>query len=286
MDLFADKSALGQPGQRYRSDAELKRIAARWNSNPLASKGSRFKAAGWITAVLAALMIAAGFCIELIASRFLPPAFHPVRGLDVSHHRGKIDWNLVQKTGFRFAYIKATEGNHLRDPNFMNNWQAARRNQLIPGAYHYYSFCAEPHRQALNFARAIPRTKLLMMPPAIDIEFSGNCPVHPTPLQLKSDLLEFSAVMYQHFKYHVILYLTRKAFQAYGDSLSDSYSIWISDVRSRPDDVNWLLWQHSVWGSVPGIRGDVDLNVFNGSRLEFYGWLMQLHFHNLVAHPP
>lgn len=33
----------------------------------------------------------------------------PVRGVDVFHYQGNIDWNQLQAQGVLFAYIKATE---------------------------------------------------------------------------------------------------------------------------------------------------------------------------------
>ncbi len=44
-----------------------------------------------------------------------PPSHSfPVRGVDVSHHQGTIDWPVIAGQGIRFAYMKATEGG-LRD---------------------------------------------------------------------------------------------------------------------------------------------------------------------------
>ena len=35
---------------------------------------------------------------------------YPVRGVDVSHYQGNIDWDQLEAQGIQFAYIKATEG--------------------------------------------------------------------------------------------------------------------------------------------------------------------------------
>ena len=48
---------------------------------------------------------------------------YEVKGVDVSHHQGGIDWRALRASGVRFAYIKATEGAHFRDPRFAENWR-------------------------------------------------------------------------------------------------------------------------------------------------------------------
>ena len=35
---------------------------------------------------------------------------YEVRGVDVSHYQGEVDWDLIESQGIRFAFIKATEG--------------------------------------------------------------------------------------------------------------------------------------------------------------------------------
>lgn len=37
----------------------------------------------------------------------------------------------------------------------------------------------------------------------------------------------------------------------------------------HPIDAEWTYWQYDHHGKVNGIRGDVDLNAFNGTRKEF-----------------
>src|SRR5688572_6854506 len=60
----------------------------------------------------------------------------PVRGIDVSHHQGAIDWHSVKASGRSFAFIKASEGADFRDTRFSENWQRAREAGIFTGAYH------------------------------------------------------------------------------------------------------------------------------------------------------
>ena len=47
---------------------------------------------------------------------------YPVRGVDVSHYQGEIDWKVLGRQDIDFAYIKATEGSSHVDEKFSQNW--------------------------------------------------------------------------------------------------------------------------------------------------------------------
>ena len=50
----------------------------------------------------------------------------PVRGVDVSHHQGRIDWEALSDSGIAFAFMKASEGRDHRDRRFRENWADGR----------------------------------------------------------------------------------------------------------------------------------------------------------------
>jgi hypothetical protein len=81
---------------------------------------------------------------ELGIWRFNCPetAEYPVQGIDVSHHQGQIDWQAVGDSGIQFAYIKATEAEDYRDPQFSTNWREAQNSGIARDAYHYFTFGA------------------------------------------------------------------------------------------------------------------------------------------------
>src|SRR3954453_10276082 len=61
---------------------------------------------------------------------------YPLRGIDVSHHQGQIDWSAVKASGIQFAYIKATEGTEFTDATFAENWRNSNTAGIVRGAYH------------------------------------------------------------------------------------------------------------------------------------------------------
>ena len=54
----------------------------------------------------------------------------PVRGIDVSHYQGEIDWQVLAKEDISFAFIKATEGSTYTDKRFEYNFAEAQKTDL------------------------------------------------------------------------------------------------------------------------------------------------------------
>lgn len=101
-----------------------------------------------------------------------------MRGIDVSHHQGDIDWQRVAADDVAFAIIKATEGGDHIDDAFATNLSEARAAGLVVGAYHFFTFCRPGADQAKNFLAVVPRGEP-MLPPVVDIEFWRQLPASP-----------------------------------------------------------------------------------------------------------
>ncbi|MEM1008274.1 MAG: GH25 family lysozyme, partial [Myxococcota bacterium] len=99
---------------------------------------------------------------------------YPIRGIDVSHHQGRIRWSKIKSQEIRFAYLKATEGKDFIDRRFLENWRLARRAKIITGAYHFFTFCSSGKAQAEHFWSFLPKGQKMLIP-AVDVEFGGNC---------------------------------------------------------------------------------------------------------------
>lgn len=56
---------------------------------------------------------------------------YTVKGFDLSHHQGDIQWKKISPQQYRFIYLKATEGGDFKDRKFQDNWLQARRKWLF-----------------------------------------------------------------------------------------------------------------------------------------------------------
>jgi lysozyme len=194
---------------------------------------------------------------------------YPFAGVDVSHHRGPIRWTAVRSEGIAFAYVKATEGADFVDDRFRQNWSDARAAGLAVGAYHFFTFCSDGVSQANNFlATAPPAADSL--PPAVDLEFGGNCAWVPDWSDLSQQLGAFLEILRRAYGREPVLYMTREFHDGYLRNAPDHFGsspLWVRDLYRTPRWLGrrpWTLWQYANNGRVRGIDGLVDLNVFAG----------------------
>lgn len=204
-----------------------------------------------------------GFALWRVAINWRPPTSqYPVHGIDVSHHQGPIHWPTVAAEGTDFAYIKATEGGDFRDPRFADNWREADAAGLRRGAYHFYTLCRLAVDQATNFIATVPRDDNAL-PPAVDLEFGGNCAARPTREVLIGELAAFVRMIEAHSGKPAILYVTREFDEAYRVSSAIPRSLWLRRMLFPPDygARPWVMWQASSIRRIEGIEGAVDWNV-------------------------
>ena len=193
----------------------------------------------------------------------------PLRGIDVSHYQGKIDWPAVARDAeIAFVYVKATEGGDWVDPRFADNWREARRTGLRVGAYHFFTFCCPPLDQANHFLTLLP-TDSDGLPPVVDVEFGGNCRLQRPPEELRRDLETWIQMVEAQTSRKVIVYATHEAVETFLDLSPFANPVWIRDIWREPElgrGRPWVFWQFANRGRVTGIAGFVDLNVFSGDR--------------------
>lgn len=187
---------------------------------------------------------------------------YPRQGIDVSRHQGLIDWRAVGQAGVGFAYIKASEGGDEKDWRFEENWRGAGQAGIARGAYHYFTLCTPGDVQAANFIAAVPADPR-MLPPAVDLEFGGNCAARPTPETLITELMVFIRLVEAHYRQPVTLYLTREFDAGYQVSARIPRKLWLRSLVWEPKwgAQPWSIWQASSFRHVSGISGRVDWNV-------------------------
>lgn len=183
------------------------------------------------------------------------------RGVDVSAHQGRIDWPAVAAAGIDFAYIKATEGGDWVDDHFQENWKGAGAAGLRRGAYHFFTLRRPGADQAENFLKVAP-PDAHSLPPVVDLEFGGNASARPPRETILRQLGVFIQRVEAAHQRQLILYLLPEFENSYGVQAAFPRRLWLRSLMSRPPaQVEWTVWQYTPLGRVPGIQGDVDLNV-------------------------
>lgn len=191
---------------------------------------------------------------------------YPLRGIDVSHHQGEIDWSRVAGDDVAFAYMKASEGADFRDKSFAQNWAAAGKAGIARGAYHFFSFCSSGFDQAKNFLGVLP-IGAKMLPPVLDLEFNGTCARRPASEEVLKEISSFVTTVEQALGREVVLYVPEDFYSKYIEGKGLNRKVWVRSMWRSPDYVReWMFWQYHQQGAVKGIEGAVDLNVMGAGQ--------------------
>jgi lysozyme len=207
------------------------------------------------------LLVAAMILVPTLRDRWRPWGPTWVQGIDVSHHQGEIHWPTVADDGVRFAWIKATEGGDWVDPRFAVNWQAAGEAGIPRGAYHFFTFCRPGAEQAANFLAAVPAGEG-ELPPAVDLEYGGNCDQRPDTASLGEELEAFMRAVERATGQRPVIYATGALVRDH-IALLVGERLWVRAIHhplGMEAPVPAAVWQYSNIGRVDGIEGRVDRN--------------------------
>lgn len=196
----------------------------------------------------------------------------PYRYIDVSRYQGLIDWAQVAAAGYKGAMLRAVSTNRKLskradglyiDPTFETNYRNARAAGLDVGVYYYTYATSEAMADAeLALLRQAVYGKELTLPVAVDLE-SPN--LVGMPYGDLSNLAAYHLEQIEKMGFFAQLYTYTSYANAHLDMarLSGRWDVWLADYTGKTPNVtfNYNAHQHTSKGSVPGISGNVDLNV-------------------------
>lgn len=213
---------------------------------------------------------------SLTTGRVTTPDDHPIRGIDVSKFQETVDWASVRAAGVDFAFIKATEGGDRVDDRFQENWAAARAAGVPRGAYHFYYFCRTGAEQARWFIQNVP-VDPQALPVVLDMEWnhlSPSCKKRPPVEEVHREMRVFLKMIERHYGKRPLIYTS---VDFHRDRLVGAFAdhhFWLRSVAGHPSikydaSRSFSFWQHTATGRTPGIKGNVDQNVFMGGRKDW-----------------
>lgn len=190
-----------------------------------------------------------------------------IYGIDVSQYQGDISWDEVltihDEFPVDFIFVRATMGERAKDRAFKENWKAIKKRNKLRGAYHYFRPNENSTKQANNFIKTV-KLESGDLPPVLDIE---EMPRNQSMDSLKVGLKRWLTLVENHYDIKPILYSGDKYFADFLEKEFEDYTLWIANYNfwvERPKK-HWNFWQFSEKGSVRGIKGPVDLNMFTGT---------------------
>ena len=197
----------------------------------------------------------------------------PYRYIDVSRYQGAIDWAQVVAAGYKGAMLKTVSTNHKLskradglyiDPTFEDNYRNAKAAGLDVGVYYYTYATSEAMADAeLALVRQAVYGKELTMPLAVDVEENKLKPMSTLDL---TNLTAYALEQVEKMGFYAQLYTYTSFAKAHlfvGGAALHPYDVWLADYTGKTPNVtfNYNAHQHTSKGSVPGITGNVDLNV-------------------------
>ncbi len=199
-------------------------------------------------------------------------------GIDVSHFQGQIDWKKVAASGVSFAFIKATEGTTFQDPQFQANWAGARDVGIIRGAYHFFRTELPAQQQADFFLSTVGATPLGAggssdLAPVLDCELPPQWEsfdveeryrMMDTWLTTVQSALSLDPIIYLSPSFATDVLVNHEGLAL--------WPLWVAHYTTQTVPripkpwKTWMFWQKGK-KPVPGIKGAVDYNLFNGTVL-------------------
>ena len=202
-----------------------------------------------------------------------------IKGIDVSYHQGLIDWKKVKQSGIEFAIIRAGYGRNTVDKKFIENIVGANTAGLKIGIYWfiYATNVQEAIENADMCHKAIALYKdIITMKVWADYEYDSDAySVRQGVKQTNASRTAIVRAFLGRLKslgYDVGNYANPDYLKGKFEPLNE-YPLWLAKYSHSMGDYTPLMWQHTSTGTVPGIGGNVDLNIFfeeRETKVEYY----------------
>ncbi|MFK7000543.1 glycoside hydrolase family 25 protein [Flavobacterium oreochromis] len=190
-------------------------------------------------------------------------------GIDLSEYQDDIDWSKIKEIegGYpiEFVFIRATAGSNKIDKKFKKYWLRAKEKGFIVGAYHYYRPNENSIEQAENFIKQVTLIEG-DFPPVLDIE---KLPKTQSIDRLKIGLKRWLEKVEEHYGVKPIIYSSESYYQDFLKDDFEDYPFWIANYTAfyKKIDSEWSIWQLTENGKIPGVKGPVDVNIYNGTSV-------------------
>ena len=196
-------------------------------------------------------------------------------GVDVSQFQGEIDWEQAADAGVEFAIVRVggrgyTEGKLYEDTYFDRNVQGALDAGLAVGAYFFsQAITVEEALEEAQFVLERVRDYDLTMPAVFDWEMVSDSSARTNAID--SDTMNEVALAFcgaiQEAGYESMIYFNSyQGYVKYDLSKLLDHSFWFAQYQAQPSFYyDFQMWQYSSKGSVPGIQGEVDMNLYFGA---------------------
>ncbi|MGZ4962069.1 MAG: glycoside hydrolase family 25 protein [Limisphaerales bacterium] len=207
-----------------------------------------------------------------------------LRGIDVSNNNGSVTWSSVYNAGIRFAITKATEGDYFQDSYYHANMQHGKSQGINMGAYHF----ARPdlndgnHEASYFYSYASSEfgTGGNTLQPVLDLEIWNGGHVGATSFTDWANQFADTLTTKMNnagMTHNTLVYGSACNVCNYNSNIKGHS--WIANYNGEDPDTGtpwsvcsscnvwggWTFWQYTATGSVSGVSGNCDRDVYNGT---------------------
>ena len=190
-------------------------------------------------------------------------------GIDVSRFQGDINWQQVAGANVKFAWIQISRSLTDIDAKFPYNWQQAKANGILRGAYQRFHPAQDVEAQAKLFLEKLGPFEAGDLPPMLDVEDSDGLGA----TQIAAAVKQWMDYVEPRVGVKPLIYT---GYYFWRDSVGNNttfadHPLWIANYSATcpliPDGWSrWAIHQYSSTVMLPGITANtVDVNKFNGT---------------------
>jgi lysozyme len=191
-----------------------------------------------------------------------------VQGIDVSTYQGVVAWPDVKAAGISFAFARISDGATVLDGQFGANWRGMKSAGIVRGAYQYFRAGEDPEAEAAVVVTALRTAGGLLdgdLPVVMDVETADG----QTNATVRGRMAKWLDAVSMATGRTPTIYTNPVTSSVIGAGFGAA-ALWVAHWGVTCPTVpsgwaRWALWQYSDMAMVPGIRGPVDLDEFDGT---------------------
>ena len=187
-------------------------------------------------------------------------------GIDVSAWQTNVDYNAVRDAGCSFVIIRIGYyySQITMDDYFRQNIENATAAGLDVGVYFYTTDNSEEGvREHARWIADNLNGQQLDFPVAFDWEEFGNFQKYGMSIKDLNDIYAAFADEMEKCGYSAMLYSSKNFLNNFwSERTKTSHPVWLAHFVDETDyEGDYAIWQASAYGHIPGIVGDVDMDI-------------------------
>lgn len=190
-----------------------------------------------------------------------------IKGIDVSSYQGVVDWKRAAASGYRYAVLRCMTRSGT-DQQFERNYSQARDAGMKVGVYALsYALTVKESIKEAERAVKLLNGRTLDLPVYLDLEWREQRRLEKR--QLTAIVQAFLKTIEKNTEYQTGIYCDTDWYKNVLDTSVLAYDYWIASYgvndgkpHQKPDILGMAAWQYTSRGSVSGISGKADLDIF------------------------